>query len=202
MKISKSNKNKTKPVINSGIFDKNLYLHKGTRLKEDICYNNLRTLQSTNVGQKVLETPGFKHKQLINDYAGELSDVAHYPKQYRSANNAEIETKLQHSALTKHKQNQQLFSRPYLGSYMGPGTNTDNNKNLETDLLCGSVARVQKSNNLAGITIDRFDYLPVCCFPQRDTNIIMDGMVRGGEATRDFVRRNIQIQKTGSFKLH
>jgi hypothetical protein len=30
----------------------------------------------------------------------------------------------------------------------------------------------------------------------------MNGMVRGGEATRDFVRRNIQLEKTGSYYLH
>jgi hypothetical protein len=37
---------------------------------------------------------------------------------------------------------------------------------------------------------------------QLEQNIIMNGMVRGGEATRDFVRRNIQLEKTGSYYLH
>ena len=203
IKTKKPNKKQSsKSVFDENIYNKNLYLHSGTRLKDDVCYNNLRTYQSSNVGQKILETPGFKPKQLANQYANELSDVAHYPKQYRNAHNANLETQLLQSSLTKFRQNQQLFTRPYLGQFMGPGQNGNLNKDLETNLLCGEIARIQKSNNLAGITIDRFDYLPACCFPQLEQNIIMNGMVRGGEATRDFVRRNIQLEKTGSYYLH
>jgi hypothetical protein len=192
------NKNKLRPKTK----DLKLSLHGATRLNEDLCYINNRTYQSTGVGHQILTTPGYKPHQQINQYASELSDVAHYPKQYRNFNHANTETKLQQSELTKYKQHKQLFTRPYTGYYMGPGQNSLMFKDLESNLLTGEIARISKSNNLAGITIDRFQYLPECCYPQNSDHIIMKGIVRGGEATRDFVRRNIHIQKTGNFYLN
>ena len=177
-------------------------LHGTTRLSDDKCYIDLKTYQSSNIGQKILETPGFKPTQQINQYAHELHDIAHYPKQYRNADKSNIETKLFHSDITQYKQHKQLFARPYYGQYKGPGQPNSDNKNIESLLYQGNRTKISKSNNLAGVTIDRFSYLPVCFFPQKVENIIMNGIVRGGDATRDFVRRNAQIEKNGNYNLH
>lgn len=174
-----------------------------TRLNEDPCYIDLRTYQSSNIGQKVLTTPGFKPKQSVKQYANQFQDLAHYPKQYRNPyQHSNLESQLQQSALTQFRQNQQLMTRPYKGAYMGPGQNTQNFKDVESELRTGEIARISKSNNMPGITIDRFAYLPECGYPQKVEHIIMPGIVRGGEATRDFVRRNIQIKKNSKYVLH
>jgi len=178
-------------------------LHGTTRLKDDECYINTRTKQSASVGNNKLTTPGFKPKQTIKHYANELQDVAHYPKQYRNPYNyANLESQLQQSALTQFRQNKTLFTRPYLGCYMGEGTNTNNFKDIESILRTGEIAKISKANNLAGITIDRFSYLPECGYPQKLEHIVMDGIVRGGEATRDLVRRKVQIHKNLNNMLH
>jgi|694.fasta_scaffold00943_21 hypothetical protein len=180
-----------------------MQLHGKTSLKEDDCYIQLRQYQSSNPGTYKLSTPGFKPTQSVKHYSNELTDLAHYPKPYANHYKySTLESQLQQSALTQFRQNKQLFSRPYLGAYMGVGQNTANNKDLESELLTGEIAKISRANNLAGITIDRFSYLPECNYPQRVQHIIHPTVVRGGEATRDFVRRNIHIKKTHRKMLH
>ena len=128
------------------------------------------------------------------EYAMNLTEPGHYTRAYRNANSVMTESQLQQAALTQFRFNNQLFTRPYAGNFMGAGQPSMTNKDTETELFTGIEARVSKSSNMPGITIDRFDYLPAYGNPQRAEHII-PVWVRGGEATRDFVRRKLHSEK-------
>ena len=69
--------------------------------------------------------------------------------------------------------------------------NTENNKKLETELMSGldTRSRTRRSCDvLSGVTIDRFQCLPEYGNPQRVQHV-MEPWIRGGDNTRDYVRR-------------
>jgi hypothetical protein len=166
----------------------------GTRLSEDVCYLAIRNKQSLGVGQHEIETPGFRPMETQLEYSQLLTEPGHFNKEYRNANAVMDETMLQQSALTQYRFNNQLFARPYAGNFMGAGQPSLDKKDLESALFMKSEARVSKSNNLPGINIDRFDYLPLD--PQELSHIeTPKTWIRGGDATRDYVRRKLYPQK-------
>jgi hypothetical protein len=166
----------------------------GTRLSEDACYLNIRTRQSTGPGVHEIETPGFFPTETQDEYAFRANEPGHYNKTYRSANAVMQETKLQQAPLTQYKFNNQLYTRPYLGNFMGAGQPSLDKKDIESALFMKTEARVSKSNNMPGISIDRFEYLPLD--PQELSHVaVPDTWIRGGDATRDYVRRQLQYKK-------
>jgi hypothetical protein len=120
-----------------------------------------------------------------------MSEPAHQYKQYRNACFVDKDSDLRFAALTDKRYIHQLYTRPYHGSYMGAGQNTANHKPLETQLLQGIDTRgyVRKACDVsAGVSIDRFECLPEFGNPQRVQHVV-EPWVRGGDHTRDYVRR-------------
>lgn len=165
-----------------------------TRLSEDACYLDIRNRQSGAVGAHELETPGYRPNETQVEYSSLLTEPGHFNKEYRNANVAALESQLQQSALTQYRFNNQLYTRPYAGKYEGAGQPSLDNKDLESALFMKSEARLSKSVNLPGINIDRFDYLPLN--PQELENIMTPpDWIRGGDSTRDYVRRRLYNRK-------
>jgi hypothetical protein len=94
---------------------------------------------------------------------------------------------LKYAQLTDLRYKHQLFTRPYIGAYMGAGQGTFD-KLQENKVHYGIGARVNKACNLPGISIDRFECLPEFGNPQRVQHIV-EPWIRGGDSTRDHVRR-------------
>jgi len=115
----------------------------------------------------------------------------HYQKVYRNGCKVDHESELTFSQLTDPRLIHQLFSRPYLGAYMGAGQNTANYKNTESELIHGLDTRGgprKACDVLAGVSIDRFECLPEYGNPQRVQHVV-EPWIRGGDNTRDHVRR-------------
>lgn len=165
--------------------------NKLTRLSQDICAQTLEEKQSQLPGLYHVQEPGFRWCESERDYAQYMSEPAHEYKVYRNACKINNDSDLRFSALTNKRYLHQLFTRPYLGSYMGAGQASLNNKDLETELIYGLDTRGgprKACDVLAGVSINRFDCLPEFGNPQRVQHII-EPWVRGGDNTRDYVRR-------------
>lgn len=159
-----------------------------TRLTYDSCARNAREQQSARLGQYLTETPGRKWAETTTEYVTNMSEPYHYQKVYRSGHKVDIETKLQHTNLTSPRLIHQLQTRPYLGSYMGAGQSSLSNKDLESELYHGHSTRDGRACSLSGVSIDRFECLPEYGNPQRVQHVV-EPWIRGGDNTRDHVRR-------------
>lgn len=162
-----------------------------TRAHDDKCAQTLAEYQSQQVGNYSLKTPGFRPCQTGKQYAVTMQEPAHYSKVYRSGCYINRETDLYHAQLSNPRVINHLRTRPYVGSYMGAGSNTSGLKDVESRLLMGESTTTLKScQPSAGARFDdyRFNYLPKYGNPQRVKHVV-EPWVRGGEATRDFVRR-------------
>lgn len=158
-----------------------------TRLSYDACARHIYDKQSGNVGKYYRHTPGYRVCETAQQYVDPLINLAHYQKVYPSTCRIDDETELQHALLTDQRYKNQLFVRPYMGAYMGAGQGTFN-KQKENELHYGVGARVSKSCNLPGVSIDRFECLPEFGNPQRVQHVV-EPWIRGGDNTRDYVRR-------------
>ena len=159
-----------------------------TRLSQDVCSQTLEEKQSQLSGLYHVATPGYRWCESAKSYGYLMSEPAHYYKVYRSGCNVDRETDLQHSNLTNYRYKNQLFARPYLGAFMGAGQR-GMEKDLESQLIYGSDTRIKKAmNTLSEASIDRFESLPEYGNPQRVQHVV-EPWIRGGDATRDYVRR-------------
>lgn len=162
-----------------------------TRLRQDICTQTLEEKQSKGSAKYKLGTPGFNWCESQETYSNNMSELTHYQKVYTNACNVGIENELRYADLSNKRYIQQLFTRPYKGAYIGAGQNTDEHKDLETKLFTGldtrSYAR-RACDVLSEVSINRFECLPSYGNPQRVKHIVPI-WVRGGEHTRDMVRR-------------
>ena len=162
-----------------------------TRLDQDVCAQTLEEKQSQLPGVYQVGNPGYRWCEPNENYVKYMSEPFHQYKQYRSACRTDDDSTLRYAPLTDQRYIHQLFTRPYLGSYMGAGQNTACHKDTETQLLYGNATRVyprKACDVLAGVSIDRFECLPEYGNPQRVQHIV-EPWVRGGEHTRDYVRR-------------
>jgi hypothetical protein len=162
-----------------------------TRLIYDPCARAQHDKQSMEPVNFQTDTTGYRWCVSPQSYATINNQPAHYQKQYRNACTVNQETQLQHTPLTNMRYKQQLYTRPYLGAYMGSGQNTASNKEVETELLTGLDTRGgprRAGDVLSGVSIDRFWCLPEYGNPQRVKHIIPE-WIRGGDNTRDYVRR-------------
>ncbi len=162
-----------------------------TRLIYDPCARRQADKQRMEPASFVTDNIGLRWCESPKAYAAVNGAVAHYPKQYRNACAVNYETALQQSALTNPRYKQQLMTRPYLGAYVGAGQSTSNNKDIETELITGLDTRSgtrRACDVLSGVSIDRFECLPEYGNPQRVEHVV-PVWIRGGENTRDYVRR-------------
>lgn len=165
--------------------------HKLTRLNQDICAQTLDQKQSQLPGLYKIQTPGFRWCESEKNYSMLMSEPTHYYKQYRNGCTVNTDSELRYAPLTDKRYIHQLFTRPYLGSFQGAGQRSMNNKDVETELIYGLDTRGvprKACDVLAGVSIDRFWCLPDYGNPQRVQHVI-EPWVRGGDHTRDYVRR-------------
>jgi hypothetical protein len=140
-------------------------------------------LKTDSVGYRWQETP--------EQYAELNSEPMHYPKQYYNASAVKEENSLIYAPLTNMRYINQLLHRPYLGAFMGVGQPSAHNKDTESELLMGLDTRGgprRACDVLSGVSIDRFFCLPEYGNPQRVQHIVPP-WIRGGDNTRDYVRR-------------
>lgn len=165
--------------------------HNLTRLSQDVCAQTLEEKQSQMPGLYLVETPGYRWCESEKNYATLMSEPTHYYKVYRNGCTVDTDTTLRHAPLTNQRYMHQLFTRPYVGSFMGAGQPTSHNKDLETQLIYGLDTRGgprRACDVLSGVSIDRFQCLPEYGNPQRVEHVV-EPWVRGGDHTRDYVRR-------------
>ena len=162
-----------------------------TRLKYDPCALRQADKQSMDPVSFVTDTTGYRWCESPAAYATLNSATGHFPKQYRNSCVVPQESGLIHSTLTNQRYIQQLLTRPYLGAFMGAGQRGTTNKDVETELICGLDTRGgprRACDVLSGVSIDRFQCLPEYGNPQRVEHVV-PVWIRGGENTRDYVRR-------------
>jgi len=159
-----------------------------TRLKYDIGARKAYDKESMAIGKYHHTAPGYNWCEHQNNYAEKMNEPMHQQKQHRSACNVDKESELMFSELTDKRYIHQLQPRPYTGSFMGNAPSIDN-KNLESELIMGLTTRQDRAcNPLSGVSIDRFECLPEYGNPQRVKHIV-EPWIRGGDNTRDYVRR-------------
>lgn len=162
-----------------------------TRLSQDICAQTLEEKQSQQPGLYKVQTPGYRWCESSNSYSQLMSEPTHYYKQYRNACNVTKDNDLRFAPLTNRRYINQLFTRPYAGSFQGAGQRSLNNKDVESQLIHGLDTRgwtLRSGDSLAGVSIDRFETLPEYGNPQRVQHVV-EPWIRGGDNTRDYVRR-------------
>jgi hypothetical protein len=131
------------------------------------------------------------------DYVSRLQQEVHFQKVYRIQSQAvDNESYLQDAELTNPRVINQLYARPYAGMYSGPGMRSLEDKDLESALQQGLLTNLRQKacEPWQGKPFHRFQCLPEFGNPQRTEHIIPPpihdgGWVRGGDATRDYVRR-------------
>lgn len=164
-----------------------------TRLSQDVCAQTLEERQSQLPGLYKVQAPGYRWCESLQHYSGLMTEPAHYYKVYRSGCNVNNESELRYAPLTNQRYIHTLYTRPYLGSYEGAGQRSLGDKDIESELFFGLDTRAyprRACDVLAGVSIDAAPWqcLPEFGNPQKVQHIVYP-WVRGGDATRDYVRR-------------
>lgn len=162
-----------------------------TRLLYDSCARHAYDQQSKGSGHYVTGSPGWRWCETGAEYSRNMCEPVHYQKVYRNGCKVEHESELIHAPLTDPRVINQVFTRPYLGSYEGAGRSSRGHKDIESQLFHGLDTRGgprKACDVLAGVSIDRFECLPEYGNPQRVQHVV-EPWIRGGDNTRDYVRR-------------
>jgi hypothetical protein len=164
--------------------------HNITRLNDDKCLISLRDFQSSQPAELILNTPGYS----TFSHSSYLNNLSHYPTNYLPTQDLiDLDTQLKNSVLTNQRNLNQLYTRPYKGSYRGAGQGPDHSLiDVESRLLDSQQSKVFKSVNMPGITINRFDYLP--SDPQQ-LNKVISPFPRFGLPSRDLVRQQAILSR-------
>lgn len=165
------------------------------RIKRDCADVSLTEYQATQTGQYQLS--GFDPTpQTDSQYSSVLSALTKSQKVTNAGPFVSQENNLIYSQVNHFKGNQQLMTRPYVGMFAGAGSPSIDNKELETALFQGDLTNLRQKpcQVTRDTTLYRYQYLPEFGNPQRVQHIIppplgIGGWVRGGDATRDYVRR-------------
>ena len=158
-----------------------------TRLSNDPCARTAYDKQSIGTGIYQTNTQGLRWCETPEQYAQNMTEPAHYQKVYNNGCSIDYDSDLRLAPLTNPRLLHQLNARPYAGSFMGAGQGSLGHKDLETELQCGVVTHSYKACNLKD-SVNRFECLPEFGNPQRVQHIV-EPWVRGGDNTRDYVRR-------------
>lgn len=163
-----------------------------TRLWYDMPTKTVEEMQSEKPGQYQIFTPGYRFCENRQQYAEYMDQgLAHGQAVYRNSCSVADENQLRFGKLTDMRYRHQVNARPYGGAFMGAGQPSLDNKDLESRLFYGLDTRggPRKACDVsAGVSIDRFIPLPEYGNPQRVQHVV-EPWVRGGEHTRDYVRR-------------
>lgn len=161
-----------------------------TSLRSDVCARKQFDQESRGSGVYQLSNPAIRECLTSKQYAAKMCNPVHQQKMYRNVCNVDVDSKLRHAELTDKRFIDQLFTRPYLGSFMGAGTGPTD-VTVESNLIHGHTTRAYTNRAcdvLSGVSIDRFESLPEFGNPQRVQHIV-EPWTRGGTHTRDMVRR-------------
>jgi hypothetical protein len=161
-----------------------------TRLSQDCCAQALDEAQSQMPGQYRINDH-FRWCESLDQYSNLMSEPTHFYKQYRNACRIDDDSRLRYADLTNRREIYQLKTRPYSTvPYMGVGSRSLNNKDVESELTMGLNTQLVKKacQPTSGVSIDRFWSLPDYGNPQRVQHTV-EPWIRGGENTRDYVRR-------------
>lgn len=162
-----------------------------TRLRYDPCARRTYDKESMGPGNYQTDAPGYRWCERQSSYANHMCEPIHQQKQYRSGCHIDKDSELRYAELTDKRYIHQLWARPYLGAYMGAGQRSLSNKDVESELIMGLDTRGgprKACDVLAGVSIDRFECLPEYGNPQRVQHVV-EPWIRGGDNTRDYVRR-------------
>jgi hypothetical protein len=162
-----------------------------TRLRYDSCARHAYDQQSKGSGRYNTGAPGWRWCETGTEYSRNMCEPFHYQKVYRNGCKVDNESELMHAPLSDPRLINQLYARPYRGSYMGAGQASATNKNTESELFHGVDTRGgprKACDVLSGVSIDRFECLPEYGNPQRVQHVV-EPWIRGGDNTRDHVRR-------------
>ncbi len=160
-----------------------------TQIREDPCAQATQERESQVPG--CYQTNNFfRWSTTPQEYAEFMTEPAQYQKVYRDACNVDADSDLRYAPLTNFGQIQQLYRAPYpTVGFMGAGSRSLANKGLESELQQGlTTTRFKACEPTSGVTIDRYECLPDYGNPQKVEHVIPP-WVRGGENSRDFVRR-------------
>jgi hypothetical protein len=166
------------------------------RVGRDCCAVTLEEKESQRPG--FYQLSGFDPDcQNAGNYANKMSEIMHFQKQYRNPYcYVDNETDLTRSELSNLREINQLFTRPYIGWYMGAGTRSLGNKDVESALQQGMLTNLREKpcEVTRGSTFYRYQCLPEFGNPQRVQHVVeppveVGGWIRGGDNTRDHVRR-------------
>lgn len=166
------------------------------RLKDDNCTIKLDEKQSKLPGSYQLSGYDGSY-QYISDYVARLDEPMHFQKVYRSDDAyVDEESYLWLAELNNMRYKNQLFTRPYVGYFCGPGQPSIGNKDLESALQQGLLTNLRQKpcESSRGKTGFNFMCLPEYGNPQNPlhcTNppVNVGGWGRYGLPTRDLVRR-------------
>ena len=126
------------------------------------------------------------------EYADRIgSQPMHFYKPYENACVVDEGSRLRNSNLTNKRYINQLATRPFTGhaAKMPGRNNVSINPDLDSSLRTGIATTTFKPvETTSGFSIDRFYTLPEYGNPQRVEHVI-ESWVRGGEHTRDVIRR-------------
>ena len=161
-----------------------------TRLRYDPCAQTIYEAQSLRPGHFNVCSPGLRSCEPQTQYANHMSEPLHYQKQYRSSCYVNDETNLIHAPLTNQRYINQFGTRPYLGQFQGAGQRSPPHlKDVESVLTMGfTTTNFRPCEHHTEATVNRFYHLPEYGNPQRVEHTV-EPWIRGGDATRDYVRR-------------
>ena len=168
------------------------------RLGDDPCHIKKRERESIAPGCWNLTSHDPTVEQSC-DYQQRLSTLMTHQKPYCNSAYIECDTKLTHVPLTNLRTIHQLYTRPYVGNYQGPGRHSlcPNVMDVESRLQQGNFdPQIGSCGRTGGkdITSYGMNYLPCFGNPQKVERVVQPapehgGWIRGGENTRDLVRQ-------------
>lgn len=160
-------------------------------LKDDQCYINTNNTDSMGPGKYQLS--GYDNSyHNVNNYTSRLSNRTHYERVIAdNTDYTDQESDLWFSKLSNLRNLHQLYTRPYAGFFCGAGMPASFNKDVESSLMQGLLTnpRQHTYEPYRGESMYRYQYLPDYGNPQKEEHIIPVYWVRGGDNTRDYVRR-------------
>lgn len=177
----------------------NFEWHNQNRTNYDLCQINKKEYESTLPGY--LQLTGFDcQHQNKNKYTKILNTLQTHQKQYYDTlHRVNVDTDLIHPPLTNLNSKHQLFTRPYVGCYKGPGNHSidPNDIDIESFMYQGFSSMQKKPcEKTSGMDLTNYylNLLPCYGNPQRVEHIVeppvrIGGWIRGGEPTRDIVRK-------------
>lgn len=179
--------------------NKNFDWNDKTRIGDDICQIDRTTKESIYPGCYSI-TGNDPTRQDSKSYAKTLSTLLTHQKAINNTiHYVDCDTELLHVPLTNLRTIHQLSTRPYVGSFQGPGKNCPDKKEIDTEsFLWQGLATFQKKpcqpTSGLDVTSYYFNYLPCFGNPQKvehvvEPPVVIGGWVRGGATTRDQIRQ-------------